>query len=142
MSKHEFDRLFDRLDALTVGFGPMFRDFQYETAGYPPHNIVKNSDNVYILELALAGFKKHQISMELLEGVLTVKGTKDNGLADEGRPEDEYQFRGIGNRAFEKKFKLAEFMEVVDARLADGLLSITLMRNVPEAAKPTVFAIK
>jgi molecular chaperone IbpA len=139
MSKHDFDRLFDRLDALTVGFGPMFRDFQFETAGYPPHNIVRHSDNLFILELAVAGFKKHQLSIELLDNVLTVKGTKENFSED---PADTYQHRGIGNRAFEKKFKLAEFIEVVDVQLADGLLSITVMRNEPESAKPKVFEIK
>ena len=140
MSRNDLDSLFNRLDSLAIGFGPMFRTLHYETSGYPPHNIVKNSDSLFILEVAVAGFKKHQLSIELLDRVLTVRGTKDNGFKED--QQDEYQFRGIGTRPFEKKFTLAEFIEVVDVKLADGLLSITLMKNEPEAEKPKVFAIK
>lgn len=140
MSRNDFDSLFNRLDAITVGFGPMFREFQFETAGYPPHNIVNNADSTFILELAVSGFKKHQLTVEVLGKVLTICGSKDNGFGED--KQDTYQHRGIGNRAFEKKFKLAEYIEIIDVKLADGLLSVTLMRNEPEAPKPTVFAIK
>ncbi len=140
MSRNDFDSLFNRLDALTVGFGPVFREFQYETSGYPPHNIVKNSDSVFILEIAVAGFKKHQLTVESNDSVLVIKGKRDNEFKEDNI--DSYQFRGIGNRNFEKKFKLAEHLEIADVRLADGLLSITLMKNEPEAAKPKVYEIK
>lgn len=142
MSRTDFSRLFDQLDALSIGFGPVFRDFQQFTTNYPPHNIVKhaNSDNIFILEIAVAGFGKHEIEATEHQGVLTVKGIKDNGFEEDHQ--DVYQFRGIGKRSFEKKFKLAEFIKVADARLADGLLSITLMRDVPEEAKPKSITIK
>lgn len=136
MSRNDFAHLFDRLDALSVGFGPMFRDIQFESSSYPPHNIVKQSENTFILEVAVAGFKKSELTVEELQGVLTIKGTK------EVEPEGSYQFRGIGKRNFVKSLTLAEFIEVADAQLADGLLSITLVKNVPEAEKPKIVAIK
>lgn len=137
MSKTDFDRLFNQLDSLSVGFAPLFRDFHSRvTATYPPHNIVKTTDNVFILELAVAGFKKHEISVKEHQGELTITGSKDTSESEE------YQYRGIGMRNFEKKFKLAEFMEIVDARLEDGMLSVTMMRNVPEEEQPKLITIK
>lgn len=139
MAKHEFDRLFDRLDSLTVGFGPLFRSFETATSGYPPHNIVKFTDNSYMLELAVAGFKKDEISIEELNGELVIKGNKNVG---EKELSDQYQYRGIGQRSFDKRFKLAEYIEPSGAVLEDGLLSIILVKNEPEAAKPKLISIK
>lgn len=132
----EFDRLFDRLDQLTVGFGPFFREFHVDTTNYPPHNIIKKTDNEFVLELAIAGFKKSEITLEEHQGMLTVRGTK------EAQPESEYQFRGIGKRSFEKKFKIAEYFEISSATLEDGILSVTFVKNVPEEAKPKLIAIQ
>jgi len=139
MPKHELDKLFDRLDSLTVGFSPLFKEFQYAVTGYPPHNIIKTTDNVYILELAVAGFKRDEIKIEELKGVVTITGTKDNGFSED--KVDNYQFRGIGQRSFTKSVRLAEYIKVVDAKLEDGLLSITLMRDEPEADKPKLISI-
>jgi len=140
MSRNDFSRLFDQLEAMSLGFGPVFRDFAIPTTNYPPHNIIKKTDNVFILELAVAGFKKNEITVQEHQGELVIKGTKDNVYEED--PQDDYQFRGIGRRNFEKKFKMAEFLEVVDGKLEDGILSITLMRNVPESAQPKLIAIK
>lgn len=136
MSRNDFDRLFDRLEALTVGFGPVFRDFRVENSNYPPHNIVRVSDNEFYLELAIAGFKKTEISMEMHQGLLTIKGDK------ELQSESEYQFRGIANRSFSKSFRIAEYFEVNDAKLEDGILSVRFIKHVPEEAKPKLIAIK
>lgn len=137
MPKTDFDRLFTQLDSLSVGFAPLFRDFHTRvTATYPPHNIVKMSENVFVLELAVAGFKKHEIAVKEHQGELIISSSRDTSESDE------YQYRGIGKRDFERKFKLAEFMEVVDARLEDGMLSVTLMRNVPEEEQPKLITIK
>ncbi len=136
MPKTDFDRIFDQFDAISVGFAPFFRNLQSITPNYPPHNIIKMTDNVYILEIAVAGFKKQGVTIQEHQGELTVTGKR---LVED---DENYQYRGLGKRDFEKKFKLAEFIEVVDAQMADGLLSITLMRNVPEENQPKLIAIK
>lgn len=136
MSRNDFDRLFDRLEALTVGFGPVFRDFRVENSNYPPHNIVRVNDNEFYLELAVAGFKKEEVSMEMHQGLLTIKGDK------EVQSDADYQFRGIANRSFSKSFRIAEYFEVDSARLEDGILTVHFFKNVPEEAKPKLIAIK
>lgn len=136
MPKSDFDRLFDKLEALTVGFGPVFREFRYENSNYPPHNIVKVSDDEFYLELAVAGFKKTEVTMEEHQGQLTIRGTKS---VDEGQ---EYQFRGIASRSFTKSFRIAEYFEVKDATLEDGILVVRFVKNVPEESKPKLIAIK
>jgi len=139
MSKSDISSLFDRLESHFVGFGPAFREFQFPSNNYPPHNIIQSEDNQFILELAVAGFKKHEITVKELQGELIVIGTKDESQKD--APEH-YQFRGIGRRSFEKTFKMAEFVEIVDAKLEDGILSITLMKNIPQKAQHKLIAIK
>jgi molecular chaperone IbpA len=134
--RNDFSRLFDQLESLTVGFGPVFRDFQAPTSNYPPHNIVSLSDNEFRLELAVAGFKRHELSMEVHQGLLTIKGDK------EVSPESTYQFKGIANRSFSKSFRIAEYFEVNDANLEDGILTVKFIRNIPEEAKPKLIAIK
>lgn len=136
MSRNDFDRLFDRLEAFAVGFGPVFRDFRYQTSNYPPHNIIKLSDNEFYLELAVAGFKKDEISMEEHQGLLTIRGDK------EAMPDSEYQFRGIANRTFSKSFRIAEYFEVKEAKLEDGILTVHFVKNVPDEAKPKLIAIR
>lgn len=140
MPKSEIDRLFHQLETLTVGFGPFFKDFQFSTehASYPPHNIVRNSDTEFVLELAVAGFKKDQITASIQEGLLVIKGDKTTGA----EATDSYQYRGIANRSFSKSFRIAEFYEIVDAKLEDGILSVLFKKNIPEEAQPKLIPIK
>lgn len=135
--RNDLTRLFDQLEALTVGFGPVFRDFQIPTNNYPPHNIVRISDNEFYLELAIAGFKKSEVSMEEHQGLLTIKGDKSTDTTDEA-----YQFKGIANRSFTKKFRIAEYFEVSNATMEDGILTVKFVKNVPDEAKPKLIAIK
>ena len=132
----EFQRLFDQLNTLSVGFAPVFRNFQLETPSYPPHNIVKLSDTEFHLELAVAGFKKNEIVMEEHNNALTVKGNK------EVNNDSEYQHRGIAARSFTKTFQIAQYFEVSGAKLEDGILTVSFVKNVPDAAKPKLIAIK
>lgn len=136
MSRNDISRLFDQLESLTVGFGPVFRDFQVPTTNYPPHNIVRVSDDEFYLELAVAGFKKSELSMEEHQGLLTIKGDKAPA------PDSTYQFRGIANRSFSKSFRIAEYFEVSGAKMEDGILTVAFVKNVPEEAKPKLIAIK
>jgi molecular chaperone IbpA len=136
MSRDDFSRLFGQLESLSVGFGPVFRDFQSPTVNYPPHNIVQLSETEFQIELAIAGFKKSEINIEIHEGVLTIKGTKGDA------PLNQYQHRGIAARSFIRNFRIAEYYEVVDADLEDGILVVKFIKNIPDSAKPKVINIK
>jgi len=116
-----FDRLADLLDAATN-----------ETAsGYPPYNIERTGENSYRIEIAVAGFKPKDLNIEIKENLLTVQGRKSE--TDETR---RYVHRGLAERNFERRFQLADYVLVTDAQLADGLLSLSLKRELPEALKP------
>ena len=121
-----FDRLADLLDSASA-----------ETAtGYPPYNIERTGDNAYRIEIAVAGFKPDELAIEVKEAVLTVQGRKAANDA-----ERRFVHRGLAERNFERRFQLAEYVAVTDATLADGLLSISLKRELPEALKPRKIAI-
>ena len=121
-----FDRLADLLDAAS-----------HEAAtGYPPYNIERTGENDYRIEIAVAGFKPEELTIDVKEAVLTVQGRK--AANDEPR---RYLHRGLAERNFERRFQLAEYVAVTDAHLADGLLQIALKRELPEALKPRRIAI-
>jgi molecular chaperone IbpA len=123
-----FDRLVNLLDAVS-GVGD-------EVATYPPYNIERLGDNEYRITMAVAGFSPDEIKVEAKENALTVKGEKKpNG---EGRA---FLHRGIAQRSFDRRFQLADYVEVKGADLKDGLLHIDLVRNLPERMKPRTIAI-
>ncbi|MCJ7994031.1 Hsp20 family protein [Rhizobium cremeum] len=124
-----FDRLFTMLDSLG----------QPEQAqSYPPYNIERTGENTYRITMAVAGFDERELSIEAHAHVLTVKGEK----AEEDKVEQtEFLYRGIAKRAFERRFQLADHVEVTAASLKNGLLHIDLLRNIPEAMKPRRIAI-
>lgn len=101
------------------------------SGGYPPYNIEVVGENAYTLTLAVAGFRREDIDIQLENGVLTIRGKQET----DGR-ERNYLHRGIANRAFERKFTLADHVEVAGAELAHGLLKLNLVKEVPEAMKP------
>lgn len=123
---------FDRLDDL---FETAFRGAQ-ETS-YPPYNIVKTGQDAYRITLAVAGFGPDELDLVVKENLLTVRG-KGNDAADQ---QVAYLHRGIAQRAFEHRFQLADHVKVSGANLANGLLDIELMRELPESAKPQKIAI-
>ena len=133
---HDFDRLFNQLNQVAVGFGPLFRDFQITTTNYPPHNIITISDNEFHLELALAGFKKSEVVIQEDGGMLTITADKDKTV-----DEQSYQYRGIAKRSFSKSFRIAESFEINEATMEDGILTIKFVKNVPVAA-PKLISIK
>ena len=105
-------------------------------AGYPPYNIEVVSDNEYSITLAVAGFDESELSIQTEKGVLTIRGEKAV-VEDKGQ----YLYKGIANRTFERKYNLADHVEVKGANLAQGLLVIHLVKEVPEAMKPKSIAI-
>jgi molecular chaperone IbpA len=116
-----FDRLADLLDAASAD----------SASGYPPYNIERTDENAYRVEIAVAGFRPDELSIEVKENLLTVTGRKTAN--DEPR---RFLHRGLAERNFERRFQLADYVIVTEANLADGLLSIALKRELPEALKP------
>lgn len=131
------------LNRALVGFDRVFNDrfFQGNQNGnYPPHNIVKYSDDTYGIEVAVAGFTKEEIKVEIDQDQLTIRGIKDRPNQETGQIE--YLHRGLAARDFEQTFTLAEYMEVVGAKVDNGMLQIDIKRVVPEALKPRQIEIK
>jgi molecular chaperone IbpA len=119
-----------------VGFDHIFNDLErmahaHKKDHYPPHNVVKHSDDEYLIELAVVGFKQADIEITMHDGILVIKGDREHR-----RDQDLYVHKGISGRKFERSFRLSEFVEVVGADLADGLLTIHLNRIVPEEKRP------
>ena len=102
-----------------------------QATGYPPYNIERTDENAYRIEIAVAGFRADELNIEVKENLLTVQGRKAANDA-----ERRFLHRGLAERDFERRFQLADYVIVADARLADGLLSIALRRELPEALKP------
>lgn len=123
-----FDRLADQLDAAARNEA---------ASGYPPYNIERTGENEYRIEIAVAGFKPEELNVEVKENLLTVTGRK--AANDEAK---QYLHRGLAERNFERKFQLTDYLVVVDADLSNGLLSIALKRELPEALKPRTVEIK
>lgn len=134
-----------RLDALSralVGFDQMFDQMERRFANspnnnYPPHNILRLEDNKYAIQLAVTGFSRSEISVTVENNVLIVKG---ESMTTDYAPEA-YLHRGLATRDFCKEFPLAEHIEVTGASTENGMLTIDLIRNIPESAKPKVIDI-
>ena len=132
---------FSPLYRTTVGFD-RFASLLNHTAkstspngGYPPYNIEVLDENQYAISIALSGFRKEDIQIQSENNVLTVSGKQHS---DKDR---NYLYQGIAAREFERKFQLADFVEVVDAKLENGLLDIQLVKRVPDALKPKTIEI-
>ena len=106
------------------------------SVGYPPYDIETTGENRYAITLAVAGFEESELDLQVEKGVLRVRGEKG-----EDTEQKSYLYRGIANRTFERKFNLADFIEVSGADLKNGLLTISLVKEIPEAMKPKSIAI-
>lgn len=119
-----FDQLFNELERLVEGQAPT------RQTSFPPHNVLKVDDSHYVVEMAVAGFAKNEIDIELDDGVLVVKGDKKD------KDEAEYLYRGIATRSFTKSIRLVDTIEVRGAEFKDGILRIGLENVIPENKKP------
>ena len=119
-----FDRLFSLLDQATGDATP----------GYPPYNIERTSENDYRISVAVSGFAANELSIVAKENTLTIKGEK--AANQNGTAKSEVLYRGIAARTFERAFQLADFVQVKNASLENGLLHVDLVREIPEAKKP------
>lgn len=123
-----FDRLFDLLETNARGAS---------ADNYPPFNLERLAEDRYRITLAVAGFTRDEIEITAQQNLLLVAGRKDDKA-----PQGDFLHVGIANRSFERRFELADFVLVQDARLNDGLLIVDLVREIPEAMKPKTVAIK
>ena len=140
--------IFNQLRPVTVGFDNVFDhfermfddDFSFQAPTFPFYNIVKQGKNKYDIELALAGYSKDDIEVNLEDGVLTIKSKKEDTKED--TKDGEILHKGIAKRYFSKAFTIADDVEVKGAELKDGLLKVSLERIVPEHKQPRTIDIK
>ena len=128
-----FDRVFDQLNR--------YVDNNATSTGFPPYNIRKEGDNNYVIEMALAGFGKEDIEVEVADSTLSVRSTK-KPLNEDVASNDDTVYRGISYRKFDRKFTLAEDVVVNGAKLDNGMLTVELERVVPEEKKPRLIKVK
>lgn len=131
------------LNRALLGFDTLFNDFERRFANqintsYPPYNILKHDDNTYEIEIAVTGFEADEISVEIDQNQLIVKGERDDKETDNVN----YLHRSLATRDFTRSWTLAEHMEVGEGRIKNGVLKIELKRVIPEALKPRVLKIK
>jgi len=120
-----FDRLFSLLDQVS--------GLDATTSSYPPYNIERTDENAYRITVAVAGFTENDLSIEVKESTLTIRGEKQVKDSDKA---SEVLYQGIAARAFERRFQLADHVQVTGASLQNGLLHLDLKREIPEAMKP------
>ena len=124
-------------DPFFIGWDRHFQDLEkvmHNSTNYPPYNLVEVSEDTYMIELALAGFKKEDISIEQEKNVLTIKGSSEED-------ENKYIHKGIGARAFTRTFSLSEYMNVAGVAMENGVLRVLVVKLVPEEARPKTFEI-
>ena len=130
------------LNRALIGFDQLFDNVERRFANqvqnnYPPYNVIKHDDNHFEIEVAVAGFDREDITVEVDQDQLVIRGKKTPA-----ETEVQYMHRGLAARDFERMFTLAEHIIVGDAELTNGILSVKLTREVPEALKPRLIAIK
>lgn len=131
-----------QLNRALIGFDRIFNDVERRFANspqtnYPPYNILQHDENSFEIEVAVAGFDKEDISIEVDQNHLTIKGQR---LKEDDATK--YVHRGLAARDFERTFTMADHIEVGDAELTNGILRVKLTRIIPEALKPRLIAIK
>ena len=122
----------------SIGFEDIFSRFfelQDFNGGHPFYNIKRIKDDKYVLEMALAGYKKSEVKVDVTDGVLSIKGNT-------GKEADEYVHRGISKRSFAKQLQLSEYVECKGAKLEDGMLKVDLEYNPPENKRPKTIEVK
>lgn len=132
--------VFDPFRNLTVGFDNIFDQLStlssYDTSNYPPYNIKKIDKEKYQLEMALAGFTKTDVIVEVKENTLTISGKVSD------KDTDNFVHRGIAQRSFKRQWSLVEHLEVTSAVLKDGVLKVDMKLNLPEEKKPKTITVK
>ena len=124
-----FDNLFNELETIST----------QKQNSFPAHDILRITEDEYEITLALSGFNKKDLSIDVHDGVLSIKGNGGSEVQDD---KVQYLYRGIAKRSFEQKFRLEQYVDVKDAKLSNGLLKISLVREIPEERKPRQITLK
>lgn len=136
--------VFPQLGRATIGFERLFNELQRRTvelpnqSNYPPYNVVKHSDSLYTIEVAVAGFKREELEIVLNNNTLTISGAQERDQS----VSTEYLYQGISARHFERTFTLAEHVSVKSAEVIDGILVVAVEYIVPEDKKARIIEIK
>ena len=133
----DFDKFFVGFDDQINRMAKMHDDLTKNIPNYPPYNIKKTGDNTYVIELAVAGFAKQDIEIELADGKMLIKGNTQSQ-----EEEENFLFKGIAGRNFIRTFALDDQIEVKDAAMLNGMLKIFLERIIPEHKKPKKIEVK
>lgn len=141
LTLRSFD-VFPQLHKYSVGFDRVFSDLEHmmqaqNSSNYPPHNVIKTGEETLTIEVAVAGFAEGEIDISLDKRILTIVGAKKTQVNEEW----EYLHRGLSSRDFRQQFTLAEHVEVKNASIRNGILSVYLERVIPEEARPKTIAI-
>lgn len=130
-----------------IGFDELFRrvrerELEKPQTGFPPYDIIKKSEEEFVIKMAVAGYTKNQISIVLDSGKLTISGSinKDDSISNQNIQAN-YIYKGIAERDFKRTFTLADSVEVEKVTLSDGMLYVTLQNVIPEHKKPKIFTI-
>jgi len=133
-----YEETFGRFSPFSIGFDRLFQQLQAQSVinqqNYPPYNIVKVDDENFVIELAIAGFDKKEVSIELEKNVLTIQGASEDD-------EKEFVHKGLASRSFTRQFTLAEDVVVKGGKLENGILKVELERVIPEEDKPVKIKI-
>jgi molecular chaperone IbpA len=142
MNNNALQRI-EAINRALIGFDTMFDQMERRYGNsinnnYPPHNILKTGENQYEIQLAVTGFEKSEISVTVESNVLTVRGESQSPNES---TEIVYLHRGLASRDFAREFPLAEHIEISGAEIKNGMLTVKLVRNIPESAKPKIIDI-
>jgi molecular chaperone IbpA len=135
----DFDKVFVGFDDQYNRMAKIHDDLTKAIPNYPPYNIKKTGDNTYVIEVAVAGFAKQDIEIELVDGKMLIKG---NVQSDDADSTENFLFKGIANRAFTRAFTLDDQIEIKDAEMFNGMLKVFLERIIPEHKKPKKIEVK
>ena len=124
-----FDNLFNELETIST----------QKQHSFPAHDILRISEDEYEITLAVSGFNKEDLTIDVHDGVLSIKGNGGSEVQDD---KVQYLYKGIAKRSFEQKFRLEQYVDVKDAKLSNGLLTISLVREIPEERKPRQITLK
>lgn len=136
LSPNGFSKLFIGADKMFQTLGRVHEESLKNLPSYPPYNIIKVDENNYVIELAVAGFGKQQIDIEIANNTLVVKGGVTLDQMESTPNPVTYLYKGIADRAFTRKFTLADTVEVKNAELINGMLKLWLENIIPEEKKP------
>lgn len=138
----KLDKYFVGFEDLNTRLTKSVAEYAKNVTNYPPYNIIKTEENKYVIEIAVAGFGKHNLELELQDGVLSITGNSSSEVLDKLDDSFAYLYKGIADRSFTRKFTLADTIEIKNAELINGMLKVWLENIIPDSKKPVKIDIE